>query len=85
MCVPDCPICLSEICLRHSESAMIIIKPACNHYFHYKCWKQHYMSNNVGDVKSDCPMCRARLSYEGEILNDLEYIALLESALEDSD
>ena len=71
----DCSICLTKLCFE-LDIADCIIKTECNHVYHYKCWKKHWEQDN--DLKAQCPLCRERLGYEGEKINDKEYIELLE-------
>ena len=73
-----CPICLEDITFKKNQAG-VVIKTACDHYYHYQCWKKHWDTGN--DVKIQCPMCRQRLNYNGADLPDKEYIELLEQRM----
>ena len=72
----ECSICLSTLDFVNDKST-IIIKTECNHTFHYYCWKRNFDKGNEVAVK--CPLCRERLAYEGQRMNDEEYILKLEA------
>ena len=71
-----CSICLEPLEFR-ANVATTIIQTECGHKFHYnRCWKKIWEKAPPPEIKIDCPMCRTRLSYEGEILSDKRYIYL---------
>ena len=77
----NCSICLEKLKFNY-DCASIVIHTACNHLYHYKCWKKHWDTGI--DIKIDCPMCRTRLNYDGSILTDTQYINELEEYIENN-
>jgi DNA-directed RNA polymerase subunit RPC12/RpoP len=80
-----CSICLEPLEFK-ANIATTIIQTECGHKFHYhKCWKKLWEKAPNPEIKIDCPMCRSRLGYEGEILTDKRYIYLLECHIADEE
>ena len=77
----NCSICLENLKFK-CDCASVVIHTACNHLFHYACWKKHWDTGI--DIKIDCPMCRTRLNYDGSILTDTKYIKELEEYIENN-